>query len=298
MSNKIFLIVWTLLLSTVVVAENDKKVINTGVVNSTEVQLLEKRLFEPFIERFILDEITKINKKQLQIEIDMVNTLAKNKLEVTDRSIKFATDTVNNIFYTIAIGTSLLLLFGWHSLKELKDDTKRSVERKISKLTEEYEIRVLELERSAAKRAKEIAENQENIERAEAIQSLWKRAGLENSQQERINIYNEIIKLNPQNVEALTYKADVLLELNEPRWALTLCDEAIAIDKNYGLSYWQRACALVQIGLIEEGLRNIKIAVRISPTLRAELMHEANFDLVHDNEEFKGLSSDGAEELG
>ena len=245
----------------------------------------------------LLKDLTKLNKKQLQIEIDLVNTLAENKLEVTDRSIKFATNTVNNIFYTIAIGTSLLLLFGWHSLKELKDDTKRSVEKRISKLTEEYEIRVLELERSASKRAKEIAENQENIERGEAIQALWKRAGLENSQQERINIYNEIIKLNPHDVEALTYKADVLLELDEPRWAMTLCDEAIAIDNNYGLSYWQRACALVQIGLVEEGLRNIKIAVRISPTLRAELMREANFDIIHDNDDFKGLIGEETEEV-
>jgi tetratricopeptide (TPR) repeat protein len=171
------------------------------------------------------------------------------------------------------------------------------VEKRISKLTEEYEIRVLELERSASKRAKEIAENQENIERGEAIQALWKRAGLENSQQERINIYNEIIKLNPHDVEALTYKADVLLELDEPRWAMTLCDEAIAIDNNYGLSYWQRACALVQIGLVEEGLRNIKIAVRISPTLRAELMREANFDIIHDNDDFKGLIGEETEEV-
>jgi tetratricopeptide (TPR) repeat protein len=297
MLNKIFLIICTLLLSTVVVADGEQKVISADVAKANEVQLLEKRLFEPFIERFILDEITKLNKKQLQIEIDLVNTLAENKLEVTDRSIKFATNTVNNIFYTIAIGTSLLLLFGWHSLKELKDDTKRSVEKRISKLTEEYEIRVLELERSASKRAKEIAENQENIERGEAIQALWKRAGLENSQQERINIYNEIIKLNPHDVEALTYKADVLLELDEPRWAMTLCDEAIAIDNNYGLSYWQRACALVQIGLVEEGLRNIKIAVRISPTLRAELMREANFDIIHDNDDFKGLIGEETEEV-
>ncbi len=297
MLNKIFLIICTLLLSTVVVADGEQKVISADVAKANEVQLLEKRLFEPFIERFILDEITKLNKKQLQIEIDLVNTLAENKLEVTDRSIKFATNTVNNIFYTIAIGTSLLLLFGWHSLKELKDDTKRSVEKRISKLTEEYEIRVLELERSASKRALEIAENQENIERGEAIQALWKRAGLENSQQERINIYNEIIKLNPHDVEALTYKADVLLELDEPRWAMTLCDEAIAIDNNYGLSYWQRACALVQIGLVEEGLRNIKIAVRISPTLRAELMREANFDIIHDNDDFKGLVGEETEEV-
>ncbi len=297
MLNKIFLIICTLLLSTVVVADGEQKVISADATNANDVQLLEKRLFEPFIERFILDEITKLNKKQLQIEIDLVNTLAENKLEVTDRSIKFATNTVNNIFYTIAIGTSLLLLFGWHSLKELKDDTKRSVEKRISKLTEEYEIRVLELERSASKRAKEIAENQENIERGEAIQALWKRAGLENSQQERINIYNEIIKLNPHDVEALTYKADVLLELDEPRWAMTLCDEAIAIDNNYGLSYWQRACALVQIGLVEEGLRNIKIAVRISPTLRAELMREANFDIIHDNDDFKGLIGEETEEV-
>lgn len=250
---------------------------------------INKPMYKPFIERFILDEITKINKKQLQLEIDLTNTLTKNKLEVTDRAIKFATDTVNNIFYTIAIGTSLLLLFGWRSLKELKDDTKGSIEKKIGVLTEEYEVRVQELERSARKRAKEIIENQEHIERSESIQSLWKRAGLENNQQERINIYNEILKLNPQDVEALTYKADVLLELDEPRWAMTLCDEAIAIDNNYGLSYWQRACALVQIGLVEEGLRNIKIALRISPTLREELLLEANFENIHENDGFKDI---------
>lgn len=294
MSRKIIFLFISLLFSLGIAAqENIAPVLSQAGEISVKIN---KPMYKPFIERFILDEITKINKKQLQLEIDLTKTLTKNKLEVTDRAIKFATDTVNNIFYTIAIGTSLLLLFGWRSLKELKDDTKGSIEKKIGVLTEEYEVRVQELERSARKRAKEIIENQEHIERAESIQSLWKRAGLENNQQERINIYNEILKLNPQDVEALTYKADVLLELDEPRWAMTLCDEAIAIDNNYGLSYWQRACALVQIGLVEEGLRNIKIALRISPSLREELLLEANFEIIHENDGFKevlGLDCEG-----
>lgn len=248
-----------------------------------------KSFFKPFIERFILDEITKLNKNQLLLEVKIIDRMSKNKLDMTDRSVKYATDTINNIFYTIAIGTSFLLLFGWRSLNDLKEDTRRSVEKRISKMTEDYESRLRGLEDSASKRSKQIIENQENIERAETIQSLWKRAGLENSQQERINIYNEIIKLNPQAVEALTYKADVLLELDEPRWALTLCDEAIEIDNDYGLSHWQRACALVQMGNIEDGIISIKKSISISPTLRDELLKEANFDLIHENSDFKNI---------
>ena len=52
MLNKIFLIICTLLLSTVVVADGEQKVISADATNANDVQLLEKRLFEPFIERF------------------------------------------------------------------------------------------------------------------------------------------------------------------------------------------------------------------------------------------------------
>ena len=103
---------------------------------------LKKPMYQPFIERFLIDEVLRLNKSQQQLEVKVIDKLASNKMEVTDRAIRLATDTVNNIFYTIAIGSSLVLLFGWKSINDIKTDTKLAVTKKIDSLTGEFEDRI------------------------------------------------------------------------------------------------------------------------------------------------------------
>ena len=59
------------------------------------------------------------------------------------------------------------------------------------------------------------------------IQSLWFRAQRDSSPACKITVYDAFLKLRADDCEALTYKADAVLELNEPQWAINLCQQAL-----------------------------------------------------------------------
>jgi len=248
-------------------------------------------LEKPLVERYILDELKDLRTNQQKLKEDVTIQITQSQLTSTDRTIRYATDTINNIFYIIAAVSSLVLIVGLKSIKEIKENSEMLVETKITQLTREFEERLLDIENKARQRFEMITANQDKISQAEAINALWRRAELEENLQEKINIYDEIIKINPNDVETLAYKADVLLDLDETRWALSLCNNAIELDSNYALSYWQRACANAILENESESIEDIKMALEISPNLQDELETESSFKKLYKNKEFKALLS-------
>ncbi len=243
--------------------------------------MIDEPLYKPFIERYILDELKLLRQDQQFMRTEMVNKVAEARLEATDRAVRYTTDTVNNIFFIITGAASILVLLGWRSLREVRETVTSQVERQVSGMTKEYERRLDELETKLVIRSEQIISAQEKISETNQVHSLWMRAGLENSLHEQINIYDQILEVNPNDLEALTYKADSLLDLGEARWALSLSNQAIEHDKEYALAYWQRACAAVALGHLEPAVRDIEMAILKSPPLRDELAEEKAFkDLV------------------
>jgi tetratricopeptide (TPR) repeat protein len=246
---------------------------------------------KPLVERYVLDELKDLRTGQLKIREDVTKQITSSELSISDRAIHYATDTLNNIFYIIAAVSSLLLLVGLKTFKDLKESSELIVEEKVAKLSEDFEGRLLDIENKAKERFKLIIRNQENIEQSQKINSLWKRAEIEDNFEEKLNIYDEILKINANDVETLAYKADVLLDMDEARWALSLCNQAIEIDNEYGLSYWQRACANTQLNNTESAIEDIKRALEITPSLQDELKNELSFKPLYKNEFFKKIIS-------
>jgi tetratricopeptide (TPR) repeat protein len=85
------------------------------------------------------------------------------------------------------------------------------------------------------------------------------------------------------------YKADTLLDLEETRWALSLCNQAIKLDNEYALSHWQRACANAKLKNVESAIEDIKTALELNPRLQDELDNEDSFNILAENKTFKKL---------
>lgn len=247
--------------------------------------LLEK----PLIERYVFDELKALRTNQLKLKEEVTTQITKSELSASDRAITYATDTINNIFYIIAAASSILLIVGLKSLKELKENSKQLVEASILKLSKNFEERLVNIESKGKQRFELILETQEHLAQTEKVNALWRRAEVEESTQEKLNLYDEILKISPECVEAMTHKAHTLLELNETRWALSLCDQAIILDDKYAFSYWQRARANAQLGDVDEAIADIKLAIQISPSLQEELKNENSFDSLSENKTFLKL---------
>lgn len=244
---------------------------------------IDKPLYKPFIERYILDELKALRQDHQKLQAELAEKIAEARLDASDRAIRYTADTTNNIFYIITAVATILVLMGWKSLTDIKQNVEAITTQKLIALTAEYEARLAEIEKKMKLRSEQIIANQEEISNTNQIHSLWMRAGLEKGEQDKIAIYDQILEISPDDVEALTYKADSLLELDEVKWSLSLSDRAIEHDLNYSLAYWQRACAKAKLGHEDEAIDDLKIAIDLSETLKEEIANERHFENLRGN---------------
>ena len=250
---------------------------------------LQEPMYKPLMERYILDELKAVRQDQQKLREDVTKQITHTQLDTADRALTYTTDTINNVFFIITATASILVLVGWNSLRDVKNKVEDIVNTRVSVITNEYEARLNTFEEKLRERSEEILSNQEKISVTNEVHSLWMRANLESDIANKIEIFDEILNRKPEDVEAIAYKADALLELNETEQAIELCNQALDIDSDYGYAYWQRACAYALTHKHADALADIKMALEYSPNLRNELLHESAFASLHDNSSFNTI---------
>jgi tetratricopeptide (TPR) repeat protein len=272
----------------------DKNTTTLDEQQQRELAQLKEPMYKPLLERYILDELKSVRQDQQKLREDLTKQVTHAQLDTADRALTYTTDTINNVFFIITATASILVLVGWNSLRDVKNKVEDIVNTRVSVITDEYEDRLKILEEKLRVRSEEILSNQERISITNEVHSLWMRANLESDIANKIEIFDEILKRKPEDVEAIAYKADALLELNETEQAIELCNQAIDIDSDYGYAYWQRACAYALTHEHADALADIKMSLEYSPNLRNELLHESAFASLHDNESFNAIVSNEA----
>ena len=242
-----------------------------------------------FRENWILGELRSLRQDMMEYRNDMNRIVTDRELEVADKAMGYATNTVTYFFYLIAGAASILALVGRSTIRDLKDNIRVYAEKEMSRLTVEYESRLADLEQELRRKSRTITENQEEIERTNEIHSLWLKATKETSYKEKIELYDRILELRPDDPEALAWKADAALELGEQRWALSLCDRVLEVDEDNAHALYQRACAWAGLGETENALRDLRQAVAISEALRQHARAEEMFVPLREMERFQEL---------
>ena len=244
-------------------------------------------LERPLMERYILDELKSVRMDNQQTRIDMEKHIAQLKIENNDRAARYMTDTIANIFYLIAAATSILFFAGWNSLRDIRSKTEEIIETSIELITEQYKQELVSLQNKVQEQSQIVLDNQKNIYNAQLIHSYWMRSNLETNAQAKIDLYDEIIKINDNDAEVYAYKADAVLDLDEYEWALNLSNKAIEIDNEYGYAYWQRSCAQAKLDNFKEAVKDLEKAIEKSPSLKDEIQNEPFFTTLRTSNEFK-----------
>jgi tetratricopeptide (TPR) repeat protein len=255
------------------------------------VALLESPLYSPFVERYVLDELKQLRIDQAQTKQEMIQQIVDREHRSVDRAVSYATDTVTYFFYMIAAATSVLVLVGWTSMRDIKERAHSLVDENISKLIDEYEKRLAMIENQLQQKTQHIEENREEIEGTQEIQSLWLRAQQDSFPANKINIYDEILELRHEDCEALTYKADAVLELNEPQWAANLCHQALKIDPDNSYAFYQLACAYTAMEQFDEALRFLAEALNRRASYLEDIREDPALQPLVNNAVFKELTN-------
>nr|WP_010133476.1 tetratricopeptide repeat protein [Microbulbifer agarilyticus] len=250
---------------------------------------LEKPLYSPFIERYVLDELKQLRVDMAAQKVSLTENIVDRQLSAADKAITYATDTITYFFYLIAGFSSLLVIMGWTSIRDVKEKVHTLANQEISSLVEQYEARLRSIEEQLSEKTQHIEDNRDEIELTQEIHSLWLRAGREQTPTSKIAIYDQILNLRKDDGEALTYKADAVLELDEPQWAINLCLQALEIDNQNGNAYYQLACAYAYLEQPEEAVSYLQKALDISPAYRDEALEDSAFDQLHDCDDFSKL---------
>jgi tetratricopeptide (TPR) repeat protein len=237
-----------------------------GAEAKAKVEQLDKPLYTPFVERYVLDELKALRTDMAAQRAELIQMAVDRELSAVDKAVTYATNTVTYFFYLIAAASSVLVLVGWSSIREIKERVHTLADQEINNLVAEYEQRLHAIEQQLSQETRHIEENREKIERTQEVQSLWLRAGQETNPANKITVYDQIINVRPLDVEALTYKADAVLELGEPQWAINLCRQALEIEPDNGHAFYQLACAYTAMNQLDEAVHFLLEALNRSET--------------------------------
>ncbi len=250
------------------------------------IESLDKPLYSPFIERYMLDELKQLRTDMATQRNELIQQIVDRELSSVDRGVTYATNTVTYFFYLIAGASTILVLLGWTSLRDIKERVQSMADKKVSKLVHEYEERLAIVEQQLNKEAQLIEKIGEDIERTQDVQSLWLRAGQASSLANKIAIYDQILKLRPEDCEALTYKADAVLDMGEPQWAVNLCQQALKSDPENGHAFYQLACAYTALNQYEEAVNCLSEALERTEDYRDKFADDPALEALKDFEPF------------
>ena len=251
----------------------------------SETDILDR----PLVERYILDELKALRHDQQDLERRLTVQITERELEVADKSMNYANVTVTYFFYIIAGVASLVALIGWQSLKEIKQNTKEMANQRLDKITREYEKKFLALERDLKRKTRIISENNREIEIINEVHNLWLRAQNAQTAEQKIEIIDEILKIRPGDLEALTYKADAAMEIKEYHWAMSLCNRVLEVDDSNAHALYQRACAYSRLGAEEQAIYDLQKSMEASASIRELASEETDFELLRGHPKFEAL---------
>lgn len=235
------------------------------------VESLQKPLYNPFVERYVLDELKQIRIDMAAQRNEMIQQIVDREHRSVDRGVEYATNTVTYFFYLIAAATSVLVLVGWTSIRDIKERVQSLADEEINKLINEYENRLGNIEQQLSQKSQFIEKNREEIEMTQEAQALWLRAAQDHNPASKIDIYDQIIKLGFFDAEALSYKADSVLKLNEPQWAVNLCHQALAVDPENSHAFYQLACAHTALEQYDDAVNYLLKAIQRNENYREEI---------------------------
>ncbi|MGR6859266.1 TPR end-of-group domain-containing protein [Aliivibrio salmonicida] len=276
MYRYIFLLVITLFTSLSLQAEEQRY---------SEQEYLDR----PLMERYILDELKALRMDQQDLERRLTIQITDRELSVADKSLNYSNVTVTYFFYVIAAMASLVALIGWQSLKEMKQNTKEMADRQLNKIAKDYEQKFGVLERDLKRKTRIISENNRAIEIINEVHNLWLRAQSVQTPEQKMDVYDEILKVRPGDLEALTYKADAAMEMREFHWALSLCNRVLEVDDQNAHALYQRACAYAQLGAEVQAIDDLQRSINASSSMRELLAEETDFDPIRGLERFDAL---------
>ena len=106
------------------------------------IDTAEEPMYTPFVELYLLEETKALRKEMMNTRAELIEKVVDKELSVADKTMSYATDTVTYFFYLIAGATSILVVIGWNSIRDMRNQLTSLAEKRVNELVVEYEKRL------------------------------------------------------------------------------------------------------------------------------------------------------------
>ena len=130
----------------------------------------------------------------------------------------------------------------------------------------------------------------EDIQLSEEQREMGRYVALKGGYSSALVHYEEALKINPKNKEALLNKASALKDSGKVEEALKIVKTALDLDPIYARAFYNRSCYKALLSKpIKEVLDDLNKAISLQIVFKKLAIKEDDFESVKDDEEFKNV---------
>lgn len=99
-----------------------------------QIPELDESMYTPFVELYLLEETKALRTEMQNTRAELIEKVVDKELSVADKTMSYATDTVTYFFYLIAGATSILVVIGWNSIRDMRNQLTSLAEKRVNEL--------------------------------------------------------------------------------------------------------------------------------------------------------------------
>jgi len=107
--------------------------------------------------------------------------------------------------------------------------------------------------------------------------------------EEAKSLYKKVIKIDPQNIQALNNLGVIYMSKKTYKWAIIRFNDAINIKHNYTDAHYNLACLYAQKNDVPQSLSYLKNAIAFNPEVRKWAKNDGDLKVLGNLSEFKKL---------
>ncbi len=210
------------------------------------------------------EEVSKI-KQDLAHAADKYNFISQQYIDYKDQISRDNNHTLWILGLIVTLmGVGFPLYTNWRNDQSTKEKIK-DLERKISAIGEiEKRIKTIE---STIQEDRNKAENAAKDAEISMLFSEGNKAYYSKEYTRAFGLYNKILMLSPNNLEALTNIGNVKSDMGKPIEAIIDFNKVIEIDPSRAEVYYNRGRAYCNINKYEEAIANFSKAIELNPNI-------------------------------
>lgn len=259
------------------------------VVAGQSTEIIKKNEDLTFTERFILDKIVELRVDLETVHRELNEKIITREYEAVNKALSYSSNTISYFFYFITLAVGVLALFGWRSIKEIKDSAHRLVEKESDKIVKDLRRRIEKTEQDLEEKRASILKSQQELEARQKINTLWGIASREKDDRKKLEILDEIERLIPTDAEVFVKKSGSYLRLGLLEAAIKATNAALLMDSSHSIALYNRACSYARLGEVQTALTDLKESILLNPSLKMSAETDKDFNPIRDQKKFQEL---------